>query len=463
MKKLIFIISFLFVTLLLSATNYYVKTGGSDAANGLTDGTAWLTLNKVNNSSFSPGDLILLNRGNTWNEDLHLNQSGISNTSQIIVDAYGNGNLPLINMLWFDANAIQFITVNNIHCRQTGGDNALYGLCFKQVHDITIQGCVLDPNGHTGCDVIDIGGLVGAYTYNLIFRNCTFIGNGTDFGAFNISEYSRDILVENCTAYNGYEFNYQVYSNEASSVDYNITFRGCTGYNSVRVGAGGGGINIGWHTYNSTVEGCYFYGNADCGISLDANTHDVTIKNNITYNNHAEMVVAGSSYGNIIVNNTFVAGATTIRVVEFREHTTPDLAANIFKNNILVSIQSWWNNLWISTAPLVSDYNCFFNTITLNLQSGVTVYTTLADWITATGQDAHSISINPLLTSDFHLQSISPAKDAGLDVGLTTDFAGHSVPQNLLYDIGAYEYGTWVLMNGGKVMTSGGLRLTITQ
>lgn len=77
----------------------------------------------------------------------------------------------------------------------------------------------------------------------------------------------------------------------------------------------------------------------------------------------------------------------------------------------------------------------------------------------------NNITTNPLLVSslDFHLQSNSPAKDAGLNVGLVTDYAGHSLPQNLLYDIGAYEYGTWVLMNAGKVMTSGGKVLTITQ
>jgi len=39
MKKLI-IIPYLFISLILSATNYYVKNGGNDGAAGTSDGTA---------------------------------------------------------------------------------------------------------------------------------------------------------------------------------------------------------------------------------------------------------------------------------------------------------------------------------------------------------------------------------------------------------------------------------------
>ena len=42
--------------------------------------------------------------------------------------------------------------------------------------------------------------------------------------------------------------------------------------------------------------------------------------------------------------------------------------------------------------------------------------------------------------SDFHLQSSSPAIDAGTNVGLTSDYDGVSVPRGAGYEIGAYEY-----------------------
>jgi hypothetical protein len=41
---------------------------------------------------------------------------------------------------------------------------------------------------------------------------------------------------------------------------------------------------------------------------------------------------------------------------------------------------------------------------------------------------------------DFHLQSNSPAIDAGIDIGLTTDFDGNPRPRGAGYDIGVYEY-----------------------
>ncbi len=52
-------------------------------------------------------------------------------------------------------------------------------------------------------------------------------------------------------------------------------------------------------------------------------------------------------------------------------------------------------------------------------------------------------STNPLFVTNYtnlQLQSGSPAINAGLNLGLTQDYAGVSVPQGLAPDIGAYEY-----------------------
>ncbi len=50
------------------ATNYYVSAIGNDAANGLTPATPWMTIEKVNQTAFSPGDAILFKRGDAWRE-----------------------------------------------------------------------------------------------------------------------------------------------------------------------------------------------------------------------------------------------------------------------------------------------------------------------------------------------------------------------------------------------------------
>lgn len=68
----------------------------------------------------------------------------------------------------------------------------------------------------------------------------------------------------------------------------------------------------------------------------------------------------------------------------------------------------------------------------------------LAAWQAATGQDAQSISSNPLYVSntDLHLTSGSPSRNVGLVIAsVTNDFDGDSRPgTNLLYDIGADEF-----------------------
>lgn len=61
---------------LVSGTNYYVKTGGNDKADGKSDATAWATISKVNASSFKPGDIISFRSGDTWRETLEINWSG---------------------------------------------------------------------------------------------------------------------------------------------------------------------------------------------------------------------------------------------------------------------------------------------------------------------------------------------------------------------------------------------------
>ncbi len=52
----------LLISFKANAIIYYVSNAGSDAANGLTTGTSWQTISKVNSVSFNPGDQILLKK-----------------------------------------------------------------------------------------------------------------------------------------------------------------------------------------------------------------------------------------------------------------------------------------------------------------------------------------------------------------------------------------------------------------
>lgn len=84
---------------LAHATTYYVDncvTVGSDSNNGTSTSTPWLTIAKVNGSTFSPGDSILFEKTCTWRERLTI-PSGGSAGNPITFGSYGSGALPIIN------------------------------------------------------------------------------------------------------------------------------------------------------------------------------------------------------------------------------------------------------------------------------------------------------------------------------------------------------------------------------
>jgi hypothetical protein len=94
MRKILTII-FLFITLSLSATDYYIKNSGSNSNTGLSDAQAWQTIAKVNSVSFSAGDVVLFNKGDTWREILVVSRSGTS-SAYMTFGSYGTGNTPRI-------------------------------------------------------------------------------------------------------------------------------------------------------------------------------------------------------------------------------------------------------------------------------------------------------------------------------------------------------------------------------
>jgi hypothetical protein len=57
---------------LLFSTDYYVANDGSDDSTGTSISARWATIAKVNAASFSAGDNIYFNKGDTWREELTL-------------------------------------------------------------------------------------------------------------------------------------------------------------------------------------------------------------------------------------------------------------------------------------------------------------------------------------------------------------------------------------------------------
>ena len=75
---------------------YYIKNGGNDGADGLSDANAWETLSKVTSTGFSAGDFVYFRRGDTWRERMTPGSASGSSGNVITMGAYGTGADPII-------------------------------------------------------------------------------------------------------------------------------------------------------------------------------------------------------------------------------------------------------------------------------------------------------------------------------------------------------------------------------
>lgn len=80
------------------ATTYYVSPAGNDANNGTSQGTAWRTIDRVNQITYQiqPGDQILFQRGGQYRGEIIWGTSGTA-SAPIVIGAYGTGASPIID------------------------------------------------------------------------------------------------------------------------------------------------------------------------------------------------------------------------------------------------------------------------------------------------------------------------------------------------------------------------------
>ncbi len=181
-------------------------------------------------------------------------------------------------------------------------------------------------------------------------------------------------------------------------------------------------------------------------FGLQGEYNNVTIANNtITGNNGGAYhgyagigIYANGEVNNLLIANNIITGFS-LRGITINEHADDSLTIN--------GLNVIHNDMYDNTS----------NDIYIESDAG---RITITDSDVTTG----NITSDPLFrSSDFRLQSGSPCINAGLYVGLTTDFAGHRVPQQDTVDIGAYEYGNYLFRTpSGKLLRNANGKLMIT-
>ena len=145
----------------------------------------------------------------------------------------------------------------------------------------------------------------------------------------------------------------------------------------------------------------------------------------------------GTIVNNIKINNNVIIGNAENNLAGIM---LPDIgtATNItIRNNIIQDFDM--APVYSNTSGTINGLSIENNNFYLNANSNNVL---IAGNTPTNYTNLNNKKLNPLFVSasDFHLQAGSPARDAGINVGLPADYEGNPIPFNYISDIGAYEY-----------------------
>ncbi len=416
-------------------TTYYVDcSAGNDGSSGTSAGSAWRNINRANSASLKPGDKLLLKRGCTWSQQLRANWNGTS-SDPIVIGAYGSGDLPVLQNS-IDGNvriAGSYMTIENLKVYNTPSSYGSY-----------------DPN----CSGQPVGWVVG---FNFVGAHNVTVQN-------SIATHEAIGVALTQDAHNNHILNNQIVSNDGAwqPISSPQGIRGGTGINLL-----GTGTEIAQNHFEGNSTHCR---NESISIELykasNSNIHDneafgdgnfietgstsqiQSSDNTIAYNvyqtsaTNARFIVTrgvGDAFGpvwrtTVYNNSVYLTGSNSQGIV--CSACGPDILR--MKNNIIVAEAK---ALFIGSGQSIVESNNIFWSPNGNPPK----YNFVQNWtMSSTSHEENPKFVNPG-GRDFHLQSSSPAINAGsadsVKAGYNTDIGGTSVPQSGAVDIGAYEMG----------------------
>lgn len=479
------------------ATTYYVDNNiGNDLNSGLSPGSPWQTLTKVNSFLFSPNDSILFIRNGVWRGQLI--PKGGTTAGSITYADYGSGAKPLL-----------LGSLNKTNPNDWIDEGANIWRC-AQIFTIDTTEYVVDYIDSVGIvigssKIIDVG--------NIIFNNGSSCGikkwNQSDLltqgdywfdrSTGNLKIYSADNPayiysdIECARRIDGVYIKGQKFLNIKNlAVKYmagtafkakytnNIRIQGCE---MSYIGGGdlnqdgsnirfGNGVTFWAGNHDDIVEQCKIWEIYDVGVTNQnqnntVEQYNIYYRNNIIYNcalaSFEYWNKPASSYtGNIHFENNTCIGAGlgwgTQRpdrvgahiLLSYNEAETDSIFIrnNIFyKANVCLAMPETWNTT-DGYSKLVLSNNLYYQPLasdTLAFLFYSEAYNTgnFSAYQANTGQDINSLIANPLFVdesnNDYHITSVSPCIDQGCEVNILNDF-DNDVRLPTSIDIGADEY-----------------------
>lgn len=481
----------------LWAVDYYVSKTGSDSNSG-TETSPWLTIQKAANTA-TAGATVHIKAG-TYNEKVNINVSGNATagfitfqnyaSDTVILDGTGisvSGDVAMLNIAAKSYIRIKGLQICNLKTSTKGAvpvgimvsgaagnielrNNYIHhiantaaislGGSGRDAHGMAVYG----TSGTTPITNLIIDGNEIAYCTLGSSESMVVNGNVDTFQITNNIVHDNDNIGIDCIGFEG--------TAPANDQARNGLVQGNTVYNITSYGNPSYGTNV------RAADGIYVDGgrdivierntvhHVDIGIEVASEhsgktTTGVTVRSNLIYKCYYTGLAfggystsVGSTANCAFLNNTLIQNDTT-------NSWTGDILVqqahdNVVKNNIIYTssqnipmtnpfgTSSSYNNTF--------DYNLYFtpggaSNSTWNWNNRD--YTGLAAFRAASGQDAHSVFADPMFINlsifDIHLQSASPAIDAGdpayIPASSDKDLFGNARIFGIATDIGAFESG----------------------
>lgn len=325
-------------------------------------------------------------------------------------------------------NAITNSTIFNIF--DSGISPQLYDAASETLSDTTISGNTVYNCGYAGVEVSILGSAAGSSL------------SGTDIDSNIIYDAGK-----------GWSGNRGGYGVRLNTISDNTSGISSTTLSANRIyGNLGDGLNMGnYHVGTVTIDRNAIYSNSGSGIWAEAGntpTTGIIANYNLIYNNakHGFYYNLSSGPRFSLKNNVFYAnGNEASSYYNFYVNGPGSTGTSIVKNNIFHGTDSLaFYDLNGILAGSNQNYNLFYRASGNLLYWNGTAYAAaeFSNYKNNSGQDSNSLSADPkfVSSSNFHLQSTSPAINAGTNVSLSADYENATVPQGSAPDIGAYEY-----------------------